>query len=111
MRLQDGVVAGEQFLAGHVGAETHAAEEPHLGIFENPLKIHGDRLDRLVVGCDSIPHQAVQGGQPVEHIHLYDPPAPELRSLLDQQNPKRETKEFPFDFDCSEPTRGGAPCR
>ena len=67
-RVHHRVVAGQQVLAGHVGAQVHAADEVHAVVLKHAAQVLGDRLDRLVVGRDTVADQAVRGRQPVDDV-------------------------------------------
>src|SRR5258708_22318235 len=52
---------------------------------EHVAQVFGDRLDRLMVGRDAVPDQAIWRGQPVQHVDPDRPGRIKCRSLLDER--------------------------
>ena len=60
------------------------ADKMNTLVFEYAPQVIRDRLDRLVVGRDSVPHEAVGRRQPVQDIDLHRARTIERGALLDQ---------------------------
>jgi hypothetical protein len=82
--VHHGVVGFQQVGPGHVLAEVHAADEPHVRAFQHLAQVLGDRLYRLVVGGDPVADQPVRGGQPVQHVHPHPDRVRQRGRVLDQ---------------------------
>ena len=67
-RVDDGVIAVEQVLRGHVDADLHTAEEAERRVLRGLLVHPRDRLDLRVVGSDAGAHEPVGRRQRVEQV-------------------------------------------